>query len=374
MDGIDAAIVSIAPEPGGKIELVGFRTFPYGDGLRAELQSGPDEEPLAWLTTMNVAVGEAFAGAARKLLAECNIREEEVLCIGSHGQTLLHLPEPREVGGERVRATLQIGEPSVIAERTGLTTVADFRARDMAAGGQGAPLVPLLDHRIYVDDELGRVALNIGGIANVTALPAAATLDEVRAFDTGPGNVLVDAAARRRGLEAGMDVGGALALAGAPDSGVLQTLLQHPFYAAPPPKSADIGDFLGDYAAKLWEVTADLADADLLATLAHLTARTIGDALDRWIRPEQAVDELIVSGGGAHNRAVVGELERVLSPAKVRAADEVSSIPGDAKEAVAFALLAHETLAGRPGSVASCTGAEGARVLGKIVPGTRQES
>ena len=374
MDGVDAALVRLSSEPGHDIEIVGFMTFPYPEGLAAELRSGPGDEPLVWVAAMNVVVGEAFARAARALLDECGVDADDVQCIGSHGQTLVHIPEPRELGGERIRATLQIGEPSVIAERTGLTTVADFRPRDMAAGGQGAPLVPLLDHRIYADAELGRVALNIGGIANVTALPPAATLDQVRAFDTGPGNVLLDAAARRRGLEAGMDVDGATALAGSADQGVLETLLRHPFYVAEPPKSADTADFLRSYANQLWHATAELSDEDLMATVALLTARTITDAVDRWVRPAQRVDELIVSGGGVHNRAIIESLERFLRPTRVRRAADVTSIPGDAKEAVAFALLAHETLMGHPGNVPSSTGAEGPRVLGKIVLAGRQKS
>ncbi|MFQ5742883.1 MAG: anhydro-N-acetylmuramic acid kinase [Acidobacteriota bacterium] len=369
MDGVDAALVSIG-RPGGEgtIELLAFEAFPYPPRLRRELVACARRGSSVAVARLNVSVGEIFAEAALALLRQADVAAAEVRCIGSHGQTLVHLPRPRLAGGRPVRATLQVGETCVIAEQTGITTVGDFRPRDMAAGGQGAPLVPLLDHRLYTHARRGRVALNLGGIANVTGLPPAAHLDDVIAFDTGPGNILLDAAVRRSQPRREYDEGGNLALTGDMDAGLLEALMEHPFYRLPPPKSADSSIFLGSYARRAWEASRRLSTADLLRTLAELTARTVAAAIERHIAPLQPVDDLVVSGGGVHNLAVMRALSRSLSPASVIDAEAVASIPADAKEAVAFALLARETLDGRAGNVPSATGAVTSVPLGKIVP------
>jgi len=369
MDGIDAALVAFGVGEAGGMELLAFRTQEYSQVLRSELARCCRGGDCADVARLNVAVGEVFAKAALDLLASTGHEPADVSCIGSHGQTLIHLPQSEEIGGMRVSATLQIGELSVIAERTGITTVGDFRPRDMAAGGEGAPLVPILDHEMLTHPERGRVALNLGGIANVTGLPAAGSLVDVIAFDTGPANVLLDTAARKHQLEGGIDEGGALAMTGAPDPELLEALMTHPFFERRPPKSADVGLFSGDYAERCWEVAADLSTADLLRTLAELTARTVAGGIECFIAPRQAVDEVVVSGGGAHNAAVMSALQAHLPAAQVLAADEVLSIPGDAKEAFLFAYLGHLALAGRCGNVPSATGAQRAVVLGKIVPG-----
>ncbi len=367
MDGIDAALVRLV-EASDDVDLVAFRTYPYAVELAEALRAATDATSASNIALLDAAVGEAFASAATDLLAAAGVSSGAVRGIGSHGQTLVHLPDLQTFAGRQVRATLQIGNAAVIAERTGITTVSDFRSRDVAAGGQGAPLVPLLDHRLYRDPDRGRAVLNIGGIANLTALPPAARLEEVQAFDTGPGNVLLDSAARLRGLSAGYDVDGRLGLAGAADAAVLELALAHPFFQAAPPKSADSGDFLGHFAASLWDASASLNDAALFATLAALTARTVGDAIDAFIRPLQPVDEVVISGGGAHNRAVVEALASRLGETPLRTSEEVAGLPGDAKEAVAFALLAFETLGGRSGNVPAGTGADGPRLLGAITP------
>lgn len=369
MDGIDAALVRIEGEFVGRIRVMAFRTFPYEAGLVAALRRAMESVAPAELALLNVVVGEAFARAALELLEAAGVEAADILCVGSHGQTLAHLPEPASCAGTFARATMQIGEPAVIAERTGITTVADFRSRDLAAGGQGAPLVPFLDHLLYTHANRGRVALNIGGIANVTGLPPGTALAGVVAFDTGPGNVLLDAAARRRGIEGGFDEDGRVASGGVVRDVLLETLLAHPFYARKPPKSADTADFLNDESAALLGESASLSDADLLATLTELTARTVAAAIGDFIARRQPVDEILVSGGGAHNRALRARLEALI-PAEVRDVEEVvPAVPGDAKEAVAFAVLAHETLAGRPANVPAATGAAGPRVLGSVVPG-----
>jgi len=370
MDGIDAALVSIDDSDDGAIDLREFRTYPYDEDLTVSLRAAAVSGSPARLALLNVVVGEAFARAALEVMEAAGVASSDIRCIGSHGQTMVHLPEPAACAGTFARATMQIGEAAVIAERTGITTVADFRARDMAAGGQGAPLVPFLDHRLYADAELGRVALNIGGIANVTGLPPGCDLAGVLAFDTGPGNVLLDAGARLRGLPGGVDEDGRLAVGGAVRDALLERLLAHPFLARKPPKSADTRDFLNDDSVALLHGAASLSDADLMATLTEFTARTVAAAITRFVTARQPVDEILLSGGGLHNRALRGRLEALTAPAALRDADEVApQVCGDAKEAVAFAVLAHETMAGRPGNVPSATGAAGPRVLGTIVPG-----
>ena len=372
MDGIDAALVRLdrSSKPAA-IELVAFNTYAYDKTLAEALRRAAGCALAADLALLDVLVGEAFGRAALRVLETAGVAGPDVGVIGSHGQTIVHLPEPTAQAGSFARASLQIGQPAVIAERTGITTVADFRARDLAAGGQGAPLVPFLDHRLYADADasIGRVALNVGGIANVTGLPPGADLAGLVAFDTGPGNVLLDAASRRRNVEAGYDVDGGLAAAGQLRDDLLEELLADPFFDRKPPKSADTGDFLNDRTEALFDRFESLGDADLLATLTELTARTIADAVARFIAVRQPVDEILVSGGGAHNVALCTRLRDLTSPARLRDAGEVASIPGDAKEAVAFALLAVETLAGQAGNVSAATGAAGPRVLGAIVPG-----
>ena len=333
MDGIDAALVQLdhSAVPSA-IELIAFETYAYKRSLAKALRAAPKKALPADLAVLDVLVGEEFARAALKLLKTVGVETCKVAAIGSHGQTIIHLPGREQHAIQTIHTSLQIGQPAVIAERTGIMTVADFRTRDLASGGQGAPLVPLLDHRLYVHRTIGRVALNVGGIANVTGLPPSSGLRGVLAFDTGPGNVLLDAAARYRGIKAGCDVDGKLAMSGQPQDEILDELLANPFFQRKPPKSADT-------------------------------------AIERFLGVRQPVDEVLISGGGAYNHALRGRLSELVSPAELRDAGDVASVPGDAKEAVAFAVLAAETLAGRPGNVPTATGASGPRVLGTIVPG-----
>ncbi|MEC8944350.1 MAG: anhydro-N-acetylmuramic acid kinase [Acidobacteriota bacterium] len=370
MDGIDAALVQLDHlSVPASIELIAFETYAYKRSLTEALRAAPKKALPADLAVMDVMVGEEFALAALKLLEMAGVEACKIAAIGSHGQTIIHLPGQKTCASQAIHASLQIGQPAVIAERTGIMTVADFRTRDLASGGQGAPLVPLLDHRLYAHRTIGRVALNVGGIANVTGLPPSSDLSGVLAFDTGPGNVLLDAAARHRGIEAGCDVDGKLALSGQPQEDVLDELLANPFFQRKPPKSADTMDFLNDRTTALFGRAESISDADLLSTLTEFTASTVATGIARFLAVRQPVDEVLISGGGAYNHALRGRLSELLSTAQLRDAGEVASVPGDAKEAVAFAILAAETLAGRPGNVPTATGASGPRVLGAIVPG-----
>jgi anhydro-N-acetylmuramic acid kinase len=312
------------------------------------------------LLDLHYELGEVFAESAGALVEAARRRGLAVHLIGSHGQTARH--HPRAAGAHGQAATLQIAEPAVIAERTGLPVVADFRPADVAAGGEGAPLVPLVDWLLFRLPAGTRACLNIGGIANATVLVGDAA--GVRAFDLGPGNMPLDLVvdAWTRGAET-FDRDGARAAGGRVDHDLLGRLLAHPYFALPPPKSTGREAVGADFVQPLLGAYAG-READLLRTLTRFVAQGIGDGLRRWAgRP---VDEVLVSGGGARNRTLMADLGQVLAPAPVRSLEAVGLDP-DAKEAVAFAVLANETLFGRPGNVPAATGARGPRVLGKIV-------
>ncbi len=360
MDGIDVALVREGEEPALTPEVVAFTTIPFPEQVRVGLRRCQSEGRLEALARLNMVLGELFADAALMVMDQAGVGAGDVACIGSHGQTLLHLPEPSDEYGREVRATLQIGEAAVIAARTGITTVADFRPADLALGGQGAPLVPFLDWHLFRSSDRDRVLLNIGGVANVTWLPAGCEMGDVVAFDTGPGNVLIDTVARRRGLPGGIDRDGELAASGSVDAAVLAALMADPYYDLCAPKSADAGQFV-----LLLGRHEELSVADLLATVTEVTARTVADAVARDIEGAAGA-EVLVAGGGVHNRALRGRLDCLLGTCVVRPLDEISAISSDAKEAVAFALLGLETLARRPGNVPSATGASGPAILGKI--------
>ena len=366
-DGVDAAVVDIPR--GGGARLVAFRTFPYPPKLRRAVLDlcRPETARVADLCQLNFVLGEVFADAVGRLARKAGIAPAEIDLIGSHGQTVWHDPRGRRFGRRRVRSTLQIGEPCVIAERTGVTTVADFRPRDIAAGGEGAPLVPHADWVLFADARRSRAMQNIGGIANVTYLPAGGGPEAVLAFDTGPGNMVIDrlvflATGGRRSY----DAGGRIAAGGTVREDLLAEWLKHPYFRRRPPKSTGREEFGWDYADGLWRQgrRRRVGTGDLLATATALTAASIAAAYRRFL--PGPVDEAIVSGGGARNKTLTAMLTRRLAPAKVMPSDAVG-LDADAKEAVAFAVLAAETIRGRAGNVPAATGAGRAVVLGKIV-------
>jgi len=359
-DGVDAALVEV--EGVGettRVRLLAFATQPYEPALRARIlalgEAGVEE--LLWL---HYRLGEEFARAALAVIEPARRQGLAVHLIGSHGQTARHHPRAAVSGGRA--ATLQVAEPAVIAERTGLPVVADFRPRDVAAGGEGAPLVPLVDWLLFRRPGVVRACLNLGGIANVTVLPE--QLGGVRAFDLGPANMPLDlvVAAWTGGAES-FDRDGARAAAGRVDGALLAELLRHPFLAQPPPKSTGRETFGAAFVQPLLGRFADRPD-DLLATLTRFVAEAVAEGLRRHV-PER-VDEVLVSGGGTHNRTLMGALAECLAPVPVRSV-EAEGMDPDAKEAIAFAVLANETLFGRPGNLPAATGAAGPRILGKIV-------
>jgi len=382
-DGIGAAIVDIGPR---NLEVLAFDTYPYPPAIRQQLFRlfDPRTARVDDLCRLNFALGELFAAAALRLARRRRIPLASIDLIGSHGQTVCHLParSARRAGGQwssrtveapttrqtAAGSTLQIGEPAVIAERTGVTTVADFRPRDVAAGGQGAPLVPFADLFLFRDGNRNRAVQNIGGIANVTWLPAGCAAAEVLAFDTGPGNMVIDRLAWRASSGAlAFDRGGRLAARGIVDARLLAELTCHPFLARRPPKSTGREEFGAAFADGLWkENRRRLRPEDLLATATAFTARSIAEAYGRFLpRPP---DEVILCGGGARNRTLVRMLRAEL-PARTRlAASDEFGIRAEAREAVAFAILAWATAKGLAGNVPAATGAARPVILGKIIP------
>lgn len=371
-DGVDAALVEIAPEGGRAApRLLAWGTVPYPPGLRERVLAVASGGSTEQVCHLNAYLGELFAAAAAHIAREAGIPLADVDLIGSHGQTVHHLPDPRPEGSFQVRSTLQIGEPAVIAERTGVTTIADFRPRDMAAGGQGAPLTPIFHHALFGHRDRGRVVLNIGGIANVTVLPAGGDAARVAGFDTGPGNVLLDEFVRRAGLSAaGYDEGGRLAAAGSVQADLLRELLDQPFVRQAPPKStgretfgpAFVATFRGRLRA------AGIPDVDGLATLTAFTAHAVSENLRAFVLPATPVQELVVCGGGARNPTLMRRLGEALPGCTVCTTDALG-VPGRAIEAMTFAWLAYLTAAGASGNLPGVTGAQGPRILGCIVPG-----
>ena len=368
VDGVDAAVVDIT---GRRVKLLAFEMVPYPPALRKRLFAlfDPATARIDERSCLNFAVGEAFADAAVRLAERNRIALSSIDLIGSHGQTVWHDPGGRRVGRWKVRSTLQIGEPCVIAERTGITTVADFRTRDVAAGGQGAPLVPLADWILFRHRTRSRAVQNIGGIANVTWLPAGATVDDVIAFDTGPGNMIIDRIVERvTGGARHFDADGRIAASGQVDARLLRELRKHPFVRRRPPKTTGREEFGTAFTDAIYKKAKrqGLCAADLVATVTALTAATIADAYRRFL--PAPVDEVILCGGGARNTTLVAMLQNELPDAKVTVMDDLG-LNADAKEAVSFALLARQTIRGATGNVPRATGADHPTVLGKIIPG-----
>jgi anhydro-N-acetylmuramic acid kinase len=366
-DGIDVALVRMA---GRKASLENFAAFPFPRRVQESILEIGEGRPVTSgeISQLNFLLGEAFAGAALAACKKFRVASEQVDVIGSHGQTVFHQGTPALFKGQLIASTLQIGDPSVIAVRTGITTVGDFRPADMAAGGQGAPLVPFVDFLLYRHPRIGRVALNIGGIANVTVIPAAATLQDVFAFDTGPGNMVIDALVRRFSRERkSYDRNAEIASKGLLLPGLLQTLLRDRYFSKLPPKTTGREQYGKGYLRSLLSHRdARRANSeDIIRTATILTALSILDAFHRFIGPRAEIRELIVSGGGARNPLLMAQLESGLDGLRVREAGEFG-VPGDAKEAFAFAVLACETLRKQPSNVPRATGASKAVVLGKL--------
>ena len=371
-DGVDAALVRVR---GSGVSLswrlLRHETLQYSQKVRDQILActEPGGGDAAGLCRLNALLGELFARAAIHVAGEAGINLQSIDLIGSHGQTVQHLPDPVLITGIQVRGSMQVGEPAIIAERTGLTTVAGFRSRDIAVGGQGAPLVSYVDYLLFHHRARGRIILNIGGIANVTAVPASAGPESVVGFDTGPGNMVIDGLVTRvTGSRETYDHDGRYARRGNVHGELLERLMSHPFLAREPPRSCGREEFGRSFLDEIMNNYADVPRDDLIATVTRFTAESIATACHRFIMPSNVYEEAIISGGGARNGFLMEQIRRTIPEISIRQSDEYG-LPVTAKEAVAFAILANETICGVPNNLPSVTGAGRPVVLGAIVPG-----
>ena len=398
-DGIDVALIRIIPTSGSRstsgtgdsisgrgrplhtIQLVGHATFPYPPQVRRAILSAMNAKSasVADLSRLNALLGELYADAILATQKQLRVKAD---LVGCHGQTLYHQGEAQLFFGRKVTTTWQTGEAAIIADRVGVPVISDFRPADMAAGGKGAPLVPYLDYLWFHDAKIGRIVQNIGGIANLTAIPAGAAPDDILAFDTGPGNMVIDALTQEL-FKKPFDLDGKIAASGDVLDQVLAQILAQPFFKAKPPKTAGREEFGSEFADQFLRLCKQGRDEDVIATATALTARSIADAIGRFVLGDVAGSaqrrkkrgyvqtprfrEIVLSGGGARNSTLVTMLAEQLAPLGIvtRFSDEFG-LPSEAKEAVAFAVLAYETWHQRPSNVPSATGARRPAILGKI--------
>ncbi len=367
LDGIDAVVARLAGS--GKdlrVEPLAFVAVPYPSSLRALLlrNSDPATSSVYDLSQLNVRLAHAYAEAVGRAADAAGLDPGDLDLVGSHGQTVHHVPEAAACAGERVASTLQIGDPSVLANLLGVPVVGDFRVADMALGGQGAPLVPYFDYVCFSDPAETRGLLNLGGIANLSVLPAGGGPEAVYAFDTGPANMVIDALARRL-FDRPYDDDGRLAAGGRIQRALLADLLADPFFEQPPPKSTGRERFGAAFVDGVLGRAGALAPADVLATATMLTAASVSQAYARFVAPRHPLDVLMVSGGGRHNGFLMDQLAGGFAPIPVRPIDAYG-LDADAKEALCFAVLAHETINGVATNLPSVTGAARGTLLGKI--------
>jgi len=377
-DGINVALVQLPTRGRGRprYTLLAHAEYPFPPPVRRAILEMMNAElaRVADLARLNFLLGELYAEAVAKTVREHRVKLD---LVGCHGQTLYHQGVAQRFLGRKLAVTWQTGEGAVIAARLGMPVVSDFRPADMAAGGKGAPLVPFLDYFLYRDQRVARIAQNIGGIANLTAIPAGASLREVLAFDTGPGNMVIDAIMEELFGKL-YDRDGKVAASGHVWDGVVTKLVGSHFFQQKPPRTAGREEFGREYVSRFLQLCRGASQSDVVATATALTARSIADAVKRFVLPrfvvprtaahrKRAGHQIIVSGGGAKNPTLMAMLRDAITPLGIglHFSDEFG-LPAEAKEAVAFALLAHETWHRRPSNVPSATGAKQAAILGKI--------
>jgi anhydro-N-acetylmuramic acid kinase len=370
-DGINVALVRITPPHRAKgkppaIKLVGHSEYPYAKPVRRAILDAMNAKraSVADLARLNYLLGELYADAVLAAQGEFRVRAE---LVGCHGQTLYHQGDAADFLGRKIAATWQTGEGAVLASRVGVPVITDFRPADIAAGGKGAPLVPFLDFLFYRHARIGRIIQNIGGIANLTAIPAGSSAQQVMAFDTGPGNMVIDAVTEDL-FGKPYDQGGRIAGSGTAIEPLLARILQSPFFRRRPPKTAGREQFGREFVRHFLKQCGRSDKRDIVATATALTARSIANAVQRFVvRRSRRYEEFIVSGGGTRNATLLAMLANELHPLgiEVRSSDEFG-IPSDAKEAVAFALLAYQSWNRQPSNIPSATGAERPAILGKI--------
>lgn len=378
LDGIDIALVQIVTDNHGEIASANLKAFeytPYSDSLRKRLLSlcSVDTAKLDDMVTTNFALAHWYAFAVNKLLATSGTASADIDAICCHGQTIWHAPKPAAFPGPEgdvmVKSTLQIGSGPVLAELTGIPVISDFRSRDMAAGGEGAPLVPYVDAVLFSSHDAGRILQNIGGIGNATVLPPKNSRQQVFAYDTGPGNMIIDSLVylQSNGMQR-YDTDGKIAAAGQIDQDLLNQLLQDSYYRETPPKSTGREVYGLSFAKEFFSEgkNRNLSFPDILATATALTARSITQSYRQFIFPTIEIAEVILSGGGTQNKTLVNMIRQDLPAAVSLKTTAEFGVPDDAKEAVAFAILGHETLMGRPSNLPSVTGASRPVLLGNL--------
>jgi anhydro-N-acetylmuramic acid kinase len=373
-DGINVALVRVQGRGfRSRLELLAHYQFPYPSEVRRAVLAAMNARSanVADLARLNFLLGDLYADAVRTAQRRARLQCE---LVGCHGQTLFHQGNSRPYLGRRVACTWQTGEGAIVAAKIGVPVVSDFRPADLAAGGKGAPLVPFLDYVLYRHRRYGRIVQNLGGIGNLTAIPPRALPEQVVAFDTGPGNMVIDAVAEQF-FDRPFDRNGRLAAKGEPIERVLRELLRHPFFRQKPPKTAGREQFGREFVRELLRLCRRADDNDIIATATALTALSIGIAVRRFVLPllesEDAKParfrEFVVSGGGTKNATLMRMIREELAPLKmrVRTTDDFG-LPSEAKEATAFALLAYQTWRRLPSNVPSATGAERPAILGKV--------
>jgi anhydro-N-acetylmuramic acid kinase len=370
-DGIDVALARISGAPPNlHAKLLGHTPSKYPSPLRKEILRVAEQHPITAgeLSQLNFRLGEVFADAALAACRTFRVSSKRIALLGSHGQTIFHQGAPAPYFGRATASTLQIGESSIIAARTGITTVGDFRPADIALGGQGAPLVPYADYLLYRHEKLGRVSLNLGGIANITVIPAAAKPEQIFAFDTGPANMLIDALVAHftRGRQR-FDKDARIAQTGRSIPALLDELMRDPYLKLAPPKSTGREYYGHDYLKRVLALGKEhrAKPSDIIRATTIFTALSVVDALNRFVLPKTKIRQLIVSGGGAKNPLLLVQLSAALNGVEILSSSSFG-IPEDAKEAFAFALLAFETFHQRASNLPSATGAHGPAILGKI--------
>jgi anhydro-N-acetylmuramic acid kinase len=367
VDGIDVVLVKVTGcGTNTKFEQIEFETYPFPGGFKEFVlkNSIADTSNVEDICRLNMLYPQLYAEAIFKLCQKAKIDISDVDLIGSHGQTIHHLPKPYHMFDHTVKSTLQIGDPSAIAKLTGVVTVGDFRTADMAVGGEGAPLVPYFDYIIFRSRNSNRGLLNIGGIANITILPKNCTVKDVFAFDTGPGNMIIDGLMKKY-LNMNFDEDGQIALKGKINEKLFNFLKSHEYYIKTPPKSTGREVFGGKYFEDILKVDSSITKEDLIRTITEITAWSVYENYRLFVQHNTKLDELLVSGGGAHNKFMMQLLQKYFGNVKVMKIEEYG-FSSDAKEAICFAILANETISGNPANVPRTTGAKEPVILGKI--------
>jgi anhydro-N-acetylmuramic acid kinase len=367
VDGIDVVLIKVTGNgTNTKFEQMEFETYPFPKGFKEFVlkNSIADTSNVEDICRLNMIYPQLYAEAIFKLCDKAKIKISEIDLIGTHGQTIHHLPKPHQMFDHTIKSTLQIGDPSALAKLTGVVTVGDFRTADMAMGGEGAPLVPYFDYIIFSSKESNRGLLNIGGIANITILPKSCTVKNVFAFDTGPGNMIMDGFMKMF-FNKSYDEDGQIASKGQINENLFNFLKSHEYYVKTPPKSTGREVFGEKYFKCILEVDPLIKKEDLIRTVTEITAWSIFENYRLYVQNETELDELMVSGGGAHNKYMMSLLQKYFKNAKVNKIEEYG-FSSDAKEAICFAILANETISGNPANVPRTTGAKEPVILGKI--------